>query len=94
MNLYAPAKRTSVTMPYRKIKVKNCISHILYLPSGQRIITYSWGDGSFQVWDLERGTQVMKEWEDKERGVFVIALSPGGKTLASGNSDGTVRLEH
>ncbi|KAG1816783.1 quinon protein alcohol dehydrogenase-like superfamily [Suillus subaureus] len=73
-------------MPYRMIKVQNGISHILHLHGGQRVITNSW-DGSFQVRDLERGMQFGEEWEEKDR-VEAIALSPDGKTIASGSSDG------
>jgi hypothetical protein len=79
-------------MPYRKIKVGySIIEHILYLPSGQRIITCS-RDGSLRVWDLECGTQVGKEWEDNDARVFAIALSPDGETVVSGSQDGTVKL--
>jgi WD40 repeat protein len=88
----APAmNNTSVIIPYRKIK-GNGIDHILHLPGGQRVIGYSWSDSSFQVWDLERGTQVGKEWEDKEEGVRATALSPDGNTIASGSRDGSVKL--
>ncbi|KAG2343919.1 WD40 repeat-like protein [Suillus weaverae] len=88
----ASAKHENLaTRPYRKIKVKNIISRILLVPGRQRIIIYSW-EGSFRVWDLEKDTQV-EEWEDKDFGVQVAALSPGGKTLArGGNSDGAVKL--
>ncbi|KAG2343896.1 WD40 repeat-like protein [Suillus weaverae] len=79
------------TKPYRKIKVNDHIQHTLHLPGGQRIIIYSLG-GSFRVWDLERSTQVGEEWEDKERGVGAIALSPDGKTVATGSDDGTMKL--
>ncbi|KAG2344712.1 WD40 repeat-like protein [Suillus weaverae] len=90
----ASAKHENLaTMPYRKIEVKNGISRILSMPGRQQIIIYSQWDGSFRVWDLERGTQVGEEWEDKrELGVSAIALSPGGKTLASGNWNGEVKL--
>lgn len=71
--------------------MKDRISHILYLPGGQRIIISSW-DGSFLVWDLERGTQVGEEWRDKERIVETIALLPGGKTVATWNEDGAANL--
>ncbi|KAG2335376.1 hypothetical protein BDR05DRAFT_1035744 [Suillus weaverae] len=60
--------KDSATIPYRKSKVRNGIEYILHLHGGQRIITWSW-DGSFRVWDLERGTQVGEEWEDKDEGV-------------------------
>jgi WD40 repeat protein len=87
-----PAKhKHSATMPYRKIKVENILRYILHLPGGQRIITCSWS-GSCQVWDLERGAQVGEEWKEKISGVETIALSPGGKTVASGSPDGAVNL--
>lgn len=50
-------------------------------------------DGSLQVWDLERNTQVEKAWQDEGSGVMpTIAFSPDGKKAASGNEDGAVRL--
>ncbi|KAG2078501.1 WD40 repeat-like protein [Suillus decipiens] len=80
-------------MPCRNIKVKNGIDCILRLPGGQRIITCSW-DGSFRVWDLERGPQFGEEWEDKQIGVNLkaMALSPDGKTVATGSRDGIMKL--
>jgi WD40 repeat protein len=89
----APAKNSnSAIMPYRKIKLKINMSHTLHLLDEQQVISYSCNDGSFQVWDLERGTQVGKEWEDKEKGMYTTALSPDSKTIANGNEDGSVKL--
>ncbi|KAG1796968.1 WD40-repeat-containing domain protein [Suillus plorans] len=79
--------------PCRKIDVKNDIRYIIHLPDRQRSIIYSL-DGSFRAWDLERNTQFGEEWEDKQKGVHAIALSPDGKTVATGSSDGTVRLRN
>ncbi|KAG2135351.1 WD40-repeat-containing domain protein [Suillus bovinus] len=76
-------------MPYRKIKV-HPITYILHLPSGQRVICYSW-DGTFRVLDLETGTQT-EEWEDKDPGVADMALSPSSKTIATGHQNGVVKL--
>ncbi|KAG2343876.1 WD40 repeat-like protein [Suillus weaverae] len=75
MRHLAPAKHENLaTKPYRMIEVNNGISHILQLPGGQRIIAYSWHDGSFRVWDLETGTQ---------RAV-TLAWTSDGKTLIAG----------
>jgi WD40 repeat protein len=41
---------------------------------------------------LEKDTQVGEEWEDKETEVLAMALSPGGKTVVTGNMDGAVKL--
>jgi WD40 repeat protein len=79
------------TMPFREIKVNHFPGDILHMRGGQRVIIYS-RDGLFRVWDLETGTQVGEEWEDKDRGVQTIALSPDGKKVASGSLDGTVKL--
>jgi WD40 repeat protein len=79
-------------MPHQKIKVvNNSIRHILHLLDGKRIISYSWDPG-FQIWDLESGVQVGETWEDNDFGVTAIALSPDGKKVASGSSDGAVKL--
>ncbi|KAG2139793.1 quinon protein alcohol dehydrogenase-like superfamily [Suillus bovinus] len=84
-----PAKHeNSATMPYRKIKVHD-ISHILHLPGG-RVICHSW-NGSFRVWDLETGIRV-EEWENKDTGAMIMALSPGSKTIATGDQDDAVKL--
>jgi WD40 repeat protein len=87
----APKHKSSPTKPYQKIEADDSTKHILHLPGGQRIITYSW-DGSFRIWDLERDVQVGEEWEDKDFGVETIALSPDGKTIANGSLNGAVKL--
>ncbi|OAX33667.1 WD40 repeat-like protein, partial [Rhizopogon vinicolor AM-OR11-026] len=69
------------------------VNWTVHLPDGQSIITCS-NYGSLQRWDLESGAQIGDDWRDgrDEAEVWCIALSPNGKTLASGNSEGTVRL--
>lgn len=68
---------------------------ILGLPDKRRIITCS-GDGSLRVWHLESGKQVGNAWKDEGsgfEGVLALALSPDGKTVASGGTHGgTMRL--
>jgi WD40 repeat protein len=90
-----PTKHNAtVTMPYREIGVSVNIRRVLliHLLDEKRIIIYSL-NGSFRVWDLETGTQVGEEWEDEDREVETIVLSPDGKEIASaGNRDGAVKL--
>lgn len=38
------------------------------------------------------GKQIGKDWRDGDSWVWTIALSPYGKKLVSGSSDGAVRL--
>jgi WD40 repeat protein len=54
-------------------------------------MTCSW-DGSLQVWDVERGKQIGADWRDDRTGMITIALSPDGKRVLSGSTDGAVRL--
>ena len=75
----------------------------VYLPDERRIITCSF-DGSLRLWNLENGVQIGNDWRDDDddddgggggrtdAGVWTIALSPNGKTVASGSFDGKVRL--
>ncbi|OAX38464.1 WD40 repeat-like protein, partial [Rhizopogon vinicolor AM-OR11-026] len=66
---------------------------VAHLPSRRQIITCS-EDGSLRLWNLESGAQIGDEWRDEEEkaGVTIIALSPNGKTVASGGRDGRVKL--
>jgi WD40 repeat protein len=74
------------------------VQGVVPLPGGQlRVITCSF-DGSLRLWDLESGAQIGSDWRDDGvkgdtiTGVMTIALSPDGKTVASGSQDGTMRL--
>jgi WD40 repeat protein len=67
-----------------------CVVHLL---GSRQVITCS-EDGALRQWNLENGAQVGDDWRDEgdDFGVYTIALSPNGKTIAAGSSDGTVRL--
>jgi WD40 repeat protein len=63
-----------------------CVAH---LPDGM-LITCS-DDGSLRLWDLVSGTQIGKDWRDEDnedRPVLTMALSPNGKTVATGYTAG------
>jgi WD40 repeat protein len=72
---------------------------IAWTPDGKQILTGSM-DHSMKLWDAGSGklVQEFKKFKDKdfEKGhrdaVFCLALSPDGKTLASGSSDHTLKL--
>src|SRR5437588_3875914 len=71
----------------------NSVNGIVHLLDGRSIMTCS-HDSSLRRWDLESGAQIGDDWRDEgdKAEVWCIALSPNGKTIASGSSDGTVRL--
>jgi WD40 repeat protein len=82
--------------PRRTMRVRDhtagirCVVHLL---GSRRVITCS-EDGSLRQWNLENGAQIGNDWLDEgdDVGVYTIALSPNGKTIAAGSGDGTVRL--
>ncbi|KAG2034644.1 WD40-repeat-containing domain protein [Suillus americanus] len=69
------------------------VNGAVLLPDGGRIITGS-SDGSLRLWDIQSGAQIGEEWRDENSGVWSMALSPNGKTIASGSGRGeySVRL--
>jgi WD40 repeat protein len=69
------------------------VNGVVHLPSGGHIITGS-SDSSLRLWDLESGAQIGEEWWDENNAVWSMALSPNGKTIATGSGgvDNSVRL--
>jgi len=68
------------------------VTGVVHLRDRRRIITSSY-DGSLRLWNLESGVQIGNDWrDDEEEEVWIIALSPNGKTIASGGLSGKVRL--
>jgi len=76
----------------------------VYLLDERHIITCS-SDGSLRLWNLESGVQIGNDWRDdddddddgdggggdrRDAVVWTIALSPNGKTVASGNAHDSV----
>lgn len=41
---------------------------------------------------IKSGTQIGEDWQDGNDDVWSIALSPSGKTIASGSRNGNIRL--
>jgi len=75
------------------------VAGVVHLRDRRQIITSS-HDGSLRLWNLESGVQIGNDWRDdeaadsgdRENVVWRIALSPNGKTVASGGYDRKVRL--
>ena len=94
-------KHASATQPRQTMRGHtDCVTGIAHLPDGRRIITCSY-DRSLRLWNLESGVQIGDDWRDDDDGdrghrigpeLWNIALSPNGKTVASGSEDGTIRL--
>ncbi|KAG2354179.1 WD40-repeat-containing domain protein [Suillus spraguei] len=67
------------------------VKGVVHLLDGQHIITCSL-DGSLQLWNLKRGKQIGENWRNGNGGVWSMALSSNGKTIASGGDDAKVKL--
>jgi WD40 repeat protein len=65
------------------------VNGVVHLADERHIITGSL-DGSLQLWDLESGAQIGNEWRApvRDSGVWSMALSPDGKTIANGSGGG------
>ncbi|KAG2342354.1 WD40 repeat-like protein [Suillus weaverae] len=64
----------------------------VHLAGDRHIITCS-SDGSLRLWDPESGIQIGEDWRhENNAGLRYMALSPNGKTIASGSNDWKVRL--
>jgi WD40 repeat protein len=72
---------------------------VAWSPDGKQVVSGSF-DHSMKLWDATAGTLVkeFKGYKEKEfdkghtDGVFCVAFSPDGKTLASGSSDRSIKL--
>lgn len=77
----------------------NAVYCLAWSPDGKQLVSGSF-DRSMKLWNAETGTLVKefkphkdKEFEKGHRdGVFCVAFSPDGMSLASGSSDRTIKI--
>ena len=68
------------------------IHSLAFLQIGSRLAIASGGDDGLKRWDAVSRKVIGQGMEDQVEPVRSISLSPDGKMLATGSSDGTVRL--
>lgn len=68
-----------------------CVRGLAWSPDGRLIVTGSSADSTIRVWDAATGA-LRCHLLGHPRGVYCVAFSPDGETLATGSSDQTVRL--
>ena len=71
---------------------KGYICEVSFLPDNLRVVSASDGDdNNLILWDAMSGKR-LKQMEGHTKKVNAIAVSPNGKTIASGSDDKTIRL--
>jgi WD40 repeat protein len=62
------------------------VNHLAFSADGKTLVScgYSHADKTAIVWDMPSG-KVRSKVEEKEHGIWSVAISPDGKTLATGN---------
>jgi RNA polymerase sigma factor (sigma-70 family) len=66
------------------------VTGVTFLPDQKGLVSVA-SDGQIIVWDATRGHEV-RRLKGHSNGVWCLALSPDGQTLATGGHDQTVRL--
>ena len=87
-------EKRSQIKPYQTMRGHtDIVRGVAHLHEGRHVITCS-NDASLRLWDRDSGAQIGSNWQDDgyQAPVITIALSPNGQTVASGSSDGTVKL--
>jgi WD40 repeat protein len=69
---------------------QSSIKSFVFLHDSVHIVSGSL-DGTMRKWDCDTGLLVGEPWKGKGRGIWVLALSPDGITIACGREDGSVQ---
>ncbi|KAG2343241.1 WD40 repeat-like protein [Suillus weaverae] len=88
--------QTPAIMPRRTMRGHTrWVNGVVHLHGGRRQIITCSLDGSLRLWDLESCAQIGEDWRyENKSGMWSMALSPNGNTVASGSGSGdnNVRL--
>ncbi|KAG1720330.1 WD40-repeat-containing domain protein [Suillus lakei] len=68
---------------------ENAVEHFVFLHDNVHIVSGSWDD-TMRKWNCDTGLVVGEPWRGEGGGIYALALSPDGKTIACGREDGSV----
>src|SRR5262249_13798617 len=75
----------------RRLPIKDDLYRAVFTPDGKTLVSGDFGS-YVRVWDVETGKE-LRAWQTHKRVVYALAVSPDGKTLATGgDNDSTIRL--
>ncbi|KAG2146236.1 WD40-repeat-containing domain protein [Suillus clintonianus] len=77
------------TSKYRFEGHENAVEGFVFLHDNIHIVSGSW-DGTMRKWNCDTGLVVGEPWRGEGGGIYALALSPDGKTIACGREDGSV----
>jgi WD40 repeat protein len=89
-NAPLPEISTRPTPKHRFEDHQQAIRSFVFLHDNIHIVSGSL-DGTMRKWDCDTGLLVGEPWKGEGRGIWVLAISPDGRTIACGREDGSVQ---
>ncbi|KAG1724269.1 WD40-repeat-containing domain protein [Suillus lakei] len=86
----AAAQWEELILKYRFDGHKDSIWSFVFLHDNVHIVSGS-GDGTMRKWNCDTGLLIGKPWKGEGGMIYALALSPDGKIIACGRSNGSVQ---
>jgi WD40 repeat protein len=89
-NVPLPETSTRPTPKHKFEGHQRAIESFVFLHDNVHIVSGSLDD-TMCKWDCDTGRRVGEPWKGEGGGIFALALSPDGRTIACGREDGSVQ---
>jgi tetratricopeptide (TPR) repeat protein len=88
IDIHEPRSGKKLTLPELP---QGTLSSLAFDGSGRMLASFSSGDGLIRLWDTATG-ELLAAFQGSQQPAHLLALSPGGRWLATGDTQGHVRL--